>query len=166
MASSYRTLRRFDEALVAQELATALEGDAEDYSGLAIFYKNAGKIEDAIRCLHLSLKMNPENWDTRLILAGYLIRAGRKDEGWAMFRTVKVPRTDHAHYQTNMAWFYASVGKKNDFLHHLDRALSLSQSPHILNYIRTEVDFDRYRGDADFQATVKRHRDRLLGRSR
>ena len=163
MASSYRTLRRFDDALLAQELSTVLSGDASDYSGLAIFYKNAGRLEDAIRCLKLSLAKNPESWSTRLILAGYLIRAGHGDEGWAMFGTVEKPLTDHAFYHTNLAWFYASVGKKAEFLQHLDQGLTLSKTHRILNYIRTEVDFDRYRQDADFQKTVGRHRARLLG---
>lgn len=163
MASSYRSLRRFDEALVTQELATVLGGDAEDFAGLAIFYKNARKLEDAIRCLRRSVKMNPESWHTRLILAGYLIRAGHPEEGWQMFKTVKKPRVNVNSFHTNMAWFYGSVGKKKKFLEHLKRALELSQSPGILNYIKTEVDFDRYRNDPDYKQLVHRHRKRLLG---
>jgi tetratricopeptide (TPR) repeat protein len=164
MASSYRTLRRFDEALVAQELSTVIEGDAEDFTGLAIFYKNADRLDDAVRCLEISVKMNPENWNTRLILAGYLIRAGRDEEGWKVFKTVQKPRVGLDFYHTNMAWFYGSIGKKKEFLEQLEKALSLSQTPGILNYINTEVDFDKYRQDKDFRNLVERHRRRLLRR--
>ena len=55
------------------------------------------------------------------------------------------------------------MGKKEEFLGHLQKALSLSRTPHILNYIRTEVDFDRYRSDPDFVGLVERHRARLSG---
>ncbi|KAF0245357.1 MAG: hypothetical protein FD180_1672 [Planctomycetota bacterium] len=163
MANSYRTLRRFDEALVSQELSLCSEfqPDADDFSGLAILYKNANKLDDAVRCLYMSLERNPESWNTRLILAGYLIRAGRDDEGWKMFKTVEKPPIDEEFFETNMAWFYASVSKKKEFLEHLDKALSLHETPHILNYIKTEVDFDKYRNDAEFKALVERHRKRL-----
>jgi tetratricopeptide (TPR) repeat protein len=164
MADSYRTLRRFDEALMAQELATILDGPEGDYTGLAIFYKNAGKLDDAVRCLRVSLKRNPENWNTRLILAGYLIRAKRAEEGWRVFATVKKPRVNLLHYHTNVAWFYGSVGKKKEFLEALDRALTLSRTPGILDYIRQEVDFDRYREDEEFKVLVAKHEKRLLGR--
>jgi len=164
MASSYRTLRRFDEALVAQELSTVLGGEAEDFTGLAIFYKNANKLEDAIRCLRVAVKKNPESWNTRLILAGYLIRAGHDEEGWKMFATVKAPRVNMQFFHTNMTWFHGSVGKKKEFLEHLEKALALSKTPGILNYVKTEVDFDRYRDDKDFKALIEKHRQRLGGR--
>ncbi|MHC4777278.1 MAG: TPR end-of-group domain-containing protein, partial [Planctomycetota bacterium] len=164
MADSYRTLRRFDEALMAQELSTILEGREGDYTGLAIYYKNAGKMDDAIRCLQISMKRNPENWNTRLILAGYLIRAKRDEEGWRVFATVEKPRVNLVHYYTNVAWFYGSVGKKKEFLEALDQALNLSRTPGILDYIRQEVDFDAYRKDGEFKALVAKHEKRLLGK--
>jgi tetratricopeptide (TPR) repeat protein len=163
MSASYRTLRRFPEALITAELAAIQDGEAEDFTNLAILYKNADRLEDAIRCLRVSLEKNPESWNTRLILAGYLIRAGHEEEGWEMFGTVEAPRVDQVHHETNLAWFYGSVGRKAEFLEHLGEALTLSRSPRILNYIATEVDFDRYREDPEFQALVERHRARLLG---
>ena len=105
-----------------------------------------------------------ESWNTRLILAGYLRRAGHDEEGWREFAKVEAPRTDRAFYETNMAWFHGSVGRKKEFIEHLEKALSLSRTPGILNYIGTEVDFDRYRQDPDFHAVVEKHRRRLLGR--
>ncbi len=163
MASSYRTLRRFSEALLAQDLALSsqFQPEADDYTLLAIYYKNADLLDDAIRCLYHSVERNPEDWNTRLILAGYLIRAKRDDEGWKMFATVERPRVDEQFYETNLAWFYGSVGKKEELLDHLGQALTLATTPDILNYIATEVDFDRYREDADFQALVEKHRRRL-----
>lgn len=163
MSSSYRTLRRFEEALITAELSALQVGEADDYTNLAILYKNAERLDDAIRCLRRSLELNPESWNTRLILAGYLIRNGQDEEGWKMFETVEAPRVDPTFYETNLAWFYGSVGRKKEFLEHLDQALRLSETPSILNYIKTEVDFDRYREDPDFQALVERHRKRLLG---
>lgn len=166
MASCYRTQRRFGEALQCQELSTVLEGEAEDYTGLAIYYKNADRLDDAIWALEQSLAKNPENWNTRLILAGYMIRAGREEDGWKMKETVEAPRVEVEFFETNMAWFYGSVGKKAEFLEHLGKALDLSQSAHILSYIETEVDFDRYREDPDFRALVEKHRRRLMGDGR
>jgi len=163
MSSCYRTERDFSAAALAQELALLLRPEADALGGLAIMYKNASRLEDAIRVLRASLLLNPESWNTRLILAGYLIRAGHEDEGWKMLATVKEPRVDKQLYHTNLAWFYGSVGKKKELLEHLGKALSLSKTPHILNYIRTEVDFDRYRDDPDFKALVEKHRRRLLG---
>jgi tetratricopeptide (TPR) repeat protein len=163
MASSYRTLRRFDEALLTQELSTSMDGDAEDYTSLAIFYKNANRLEDAVRCLRKSSEMNPEDWNTRLILAGYMIRAGKEEEGWKVFATVEKPPVGEDFFYTNLAWFYGSVGRKKEFLESLEKALALATTPAILDYVATEVDFDRYREDADFRALLERHRKRLLG---
>lgn len=164
MASSYRTLRRFSEALLSQDLALAatFQPEADDYTLLAIYYKNANLLEDAIRCLKHSVERNPEDWNTRLILAGYLIRAKHDDEGWKMFKTVEKPPVDEQFYETNMAWFYGSVGKKKEFLEHLGKALDLATEPSILNYIKTEVDFDKFREDADFKGLVEKHRKRLV----
>ena len=163
MSSCYRTRRDFSAAALAQELALVLNPNADALYGLAIMYKNAGHLDDAIRALRQSLKMNPESWHTRLVLAGYLIRAGQAEEGWRVFRTVQKPRGNHDAYHTNMAWFYASAGKKREFLDHLDKALALSTTPRILSYIRTEVDFDRYRDAPDFKALIEKHRRRLSG---
>lgn len=163
MASSYRTLRRFPEALLAQDLALSaqFQPEAGDFTELAIYYKNANQLDDAVRCLKEALERNPEDWNTRLILAGYLIRAKHDDEGWAMFKTVEKPRVDEQFYETNLAWFFGSVGKKAEFLDHLGKALTLAKTPDILNYVNTEVDFDRYREDADFKKLVEAHRERL-----
>jgi len=163
MASSFRTLRRFNEALLAMDLSLAgqFQPEADDFTGLAIFYKNAGLLDDAIRCLYHSVDRNPEDWNTRLILAGYLIRAKRDDEGWKMFKTVEKPRTDEQFYETNLAWFYGSVGKKAELLEHLGKALEMAKEPSILNYIKTEVDFDKFREDEGFKALVEKHRKRL-----
>jgi len=163
MASCFRSLRRFPEMLAVQELSTVLHDQADDYVSLAIAYKNAERLADAIRCLEVAQSKNPESWNIRLILAGYLIRAGREADGWKAFKTVKKPRVSEDLYETNLAWFYGSIGRKAEFLEHLDRALALATGPHILNYIQTEVDFDRYRQDADFQQTVEKHRARLAG---
>jgi tetratricopeptide (TPR) repeat protein len=162
MASSYRTQRRFGEALVSMELAALLEGDAEDFTNLAIFYKNADRLDEAIWALRKSIEKNPEDWNTRLILAGYLHRAGKTDEGDEMLKTVEKPRVNHQYYETNMAWFYGSIGRKKKLLEHLGNALKLAKTPGILNYINTEVDFDKFRDDADFKALVEKHKKRLL----
>jgi tetratricopeptide (TPR) repeat protein len=163
MSDCFRTERDFSAAALAQELSLLRGiGNEASLDSLAIMYKNAGRLADAIRVLRLSLQVNPESWFTQLVLAGYLIRAGQEDEGWAVFAKIQAPRTDKEQYQTNLAWFYASAGKKAEFLDHLGQALALSQTPGILTYIRTEVDFDRYRSDPDFQALVEKHRARLL----
>ncbi|MCC6739320.1 MAG: hypothetical protein IT452_09755 [Planctomycetia bacterium] len=164
MAASYRTLRRFNEALTTQDLALAatFQPEADDYTLLAIYYKNANLLDDAIRCLKHSVERNPEDWNTRLILAGYLIRGKRDDEGWELFKTVQKPPVDEQFYETNMAWFFGSVGKKKEFLEHLGNALDLATEPSILNYIKTEVDFDKFRDDAEFKALVEKHRKRLM----
>lgn len=164
MASSYRTLRRFNEALTTQDLALAatFQPEADDFTLLAIYYKNANLLEDAIRCLRRSIERNPEDWNTRLILAGYLIRGKHEEEGWKMFKTVEKPPVDEQFFETNMAWFYGSVGKKKELLEHLGKALDLATEPSLLNYIKTEVDFDKFRDDAEFKALVEKHRKRLV----
>lgn len=163
MSTCYRTERDYSAAALAMELATLLHPEVEELTGLAIMYKNANRLDDAIRVLGAAVAKNPEDWNLRLILAGYLIRAGKTDEGWRLYATVKEPRDDKAHYHMNMAWFHAAVGKKKEFLDHLATVLELSTTGQILTYIATEADFDRYRSDPDFQALVERHRRRLLG---
>jgi tetratricopeptide (TPR) repeat protein len=162
MSSCYRTERDFSAGALAMELATLLRPEVEELTGLAIMYKNANRLDDAIRVLRVAVVKNPEDWNLRLILAGYLIRAGKTQEGWRLYATVKEPRDDKAPYHMNMAWFHASVGKKKEFLDHLSKVLELSTTAQILTYITTEVDFDRYRSDPDFQALIARHRQRLL----
>ncbi|TET37949.1 MAG: hypothetical protein E3J72_04465 [Planctomycetota bacterium] len=157
MSRSYRAQRKFREMLLADELAAILHGKKSDFVSLAIAYKNAGDINAAIGALRLALRMNPECWNTRLILAGYMIRAGRDDEGWKMFETVQKPRTDLLLYETNMAWFYGSVGKKKEFLEHLENALKMPSGSGVLSYVKMEVDFDRYRDDPDFKALIEKY---------
>ena len=161
MSSCYHTQRDFSAAAVVQELALLLDPAPDKLGSLAITYKNAGRVDDAIRILRRALAENPESWHTRLALAGYLIRAGQAREGWQQFEKVKKPRGNHESYHANLAWFHAAVGNKDELMSHLDKALTLSTSPHILIYIRAEVDFDPYRADPAFKALLEKHRPRL-----
>ncbi|MHC4663859.1 MAG: tetratricopeptide repeat protein, partial [Planctomycetota bacterium] len=157
MSTSYRALRMFQHMLLANELAAILHGGKEDdLVGLAIAYKNAGELDAAIAALRIAHKKNPEDWNIRLILAGYLIRAGQEEEGWKIFETVEKPRANLQHFETNMAWFYGSVGRKKKFLEHLENALKLGGQS-VLSYVNREADFDRYRDDADFKALIKKY---------
>jgi len=162
-AACHRALRDYATAALAQNLALRTWPEAGSLVGLAILYKNAGRLDDAIAALREALALNPEDWNARLVLAGYLLRAGREAEGWDLFATVQEPRVDKLLFHTNLAWFFASAGRRKELLHHLAQALALSTTPHILRYIATEADFDPYRADPEFEAVVERGRRRLLG---
>ncbi|MCE9584382.1 MAG: hypothetical protein K8T20_17990, partial [Planctomycetes bacterium] len=58
-------------------------------------------------------------------------------------------------------WFWASAGKRKEFLEHLGAALDLATERSFLNWVDTEVDFDAFRGDEEFKALVEKHRKRL-----
>ncbi len=161
LANCYRSLRRFDEACAYQKLATLYDPTADDVVNLAIMYKNAHHLDDAVECLQAALRMNPESWCTRVCLAGYLILDHQDDAGWKMFKTVEMPRENQDSYYLNLAWFYAVAGKKSEFLDNLDHGLGLSQSPGVLDYVAQEVDFDAYRSLPEFVALINKHKARL-----
>jgi len=157
MSVCYRSMRNFQNMLLVDELAAILHGTRQDLVGLAIAYKNAREIEAAIAALRVALAENPEDWNARVILAGYLIRAGEEDEGWKTFESIKKPRENERLYETNMAWFYGSIGEKKEFLQHLENALKLDPGSSVLSYAKREVDFDRYRDDEDFRALLSKY---------
>jgi len=141
--------------------------DAAALTSLAIAYKRRGHLDQALAALRRSLAVDPGRWHTRLVLAGYLIRAGETKEGEELFRSVQPPVAEFelVSYEMNLAWFYGSTGRKAKFLEHLERALSSTHPREILRYIDGEPDFAPYRNDPDFRALIERHRARLGGRS-
>lgn len=165
MASCYRSLRQFNEAAISAELAIALTPIPQEgaWVSLAIMYKNADRMQDAIRALRQAQQENPEDPHTLLILAGYLAKAGDDEASTTAFNRIIPPKVNPRHWQTNLAWYYAARNNKDKFLHHIEAALLLAETPHFLSYIDTEVDFDPYRSDPDFQKLIQTHSKRLRG---
>src|SRR4051812_39531417 len=105
--------------------------------------------------------LNPEFWNLQMIEAGYLVLAGRKEEGRALRAAITAPRAEQEFWMIMQAWFLAVDGDHVGFLDRFEAALAASNSQSILVWIEQDVDLDPYRDDARFKQLVARHRQRL-----
>lgn len=107
--------------------------------------------------------MNPESWNLQILEAGYLILDGQSEDGMKLYETLEKPRGDAEFWEIMQAWFFAASKQHDKFYVQFERALSLSRSTDILEWIDQDPDLDIYREQEKFKAVVEKHRLRLTG---
>jgi Flp pilus assembly protein TadD len=163
ISSAYRSMRDFENAeLYAQRAVSLKPENAGALVRLAIMQKNKGSIDLAVRTLKRAepLSENHDRSNVQLITAGYLIHAGKRQEGMLLFEKIREGVESDTNLATNLAWFRAVAGPEEDFYQALERALTLSPDNGTLQWIDVEVDLDRYREEPRFIELLDRFDNR------
>ncbi|HYG76922.1 MAG TPA: tetratricopeptide repeat protein [Planctomycetota bacterium] len=163
LAFCHRSMKDYRGAVRYMELASALDPDNDStLYNLAILQKNDGRLDDALTTIRRARKINPESWNLHIMEAGYLIFAGKREEGMKLYETLEKPRADVEFWEIMQTWFMAASQQREKFYTQFERALSLARSPRILEWIEQDPDLDVYRNETEFKDLVAKHRPRLL----
>lgn len=155
LAFAYRALRDFPSASKAMQEAVSLQPSTTNLINLAIMQKNDMQVDLALQTLQNARKQaEPTDLTTiDLIIAGYLVHAGRRTEGIQRFESLGSKLQPRDKYITNIAWFYAVTDQKASFYEALEQALNVNRQP-TLAWIDQEVDIDKYRDELHFKQLV------------
>ncbi|MHC4504295.1 MAG: tetratricopeptide repeat protein [Planctomycetota bacterium] len=172
LAFCHRALKDFRGAVRYMELALTLVADPRDprrpsaLYNLSILQKNDGRLGDALASIDEAMRYNPEMWSLKIVKSGYLVLAGRRKKGLALFERIKdqKPRGQEEFYNIMIAWFHAVSRQREAFYRAFAHALASCKTTGILHWIDQDVDLDHYREESEFKALVAKHRARLLGR--
>jgi tetratricopeptide (TPR) repeat protein len=163
IASTYRAMRDFDNAQkYAEQVVNIDSKDANALFRLAIMQKNNGRIDLALATLQKAENNSHGalNLHIQLVQAGYLIHAGKRDEGMSKFDDIQGKVENSDNLASNLAWFRSVAGPKSEFYIAFERALELDVGGKIFSWIDAEVDLDPYRKDAKFIELVFRFRQK------
>ena len=165
LAFCHRALKDFRGAVRYMELVVALDPrNADTLYSFAIMLKNDKRLPDALAAIHTAREINPESWNLQAIEAGYMVLNGQREEGLALFKTIKKPRGDVEFFAIMQTWFQAVSQQRDKFYEHFEAALAGARSTRILEWIDQDVDLDVYRNEPQFKTLVAKHRERLLGK--
>jgi len=178
LADTYRGLRQFDKAIEQASLAVDLSkrvkaaGGNADVSAslftLAVMQKNHGLIEEAATNMQAALAERPEHVSTRIAAASYLALAGKPAEADHLFGAIPVPAAGSQasiNYAMNATWFHALKSDRGAVVAFAKTALATAAQhqmlPSVVQYFKTEVDLDKYRGDAAFAQVLDSYAARI-----
>jgi len=163
LAFCMRALKDYRGALRYMELAAAIDPTDGTLYNLAILQKCDGKLKDALATIRQARKMNSESWNLQILEAGYLVLDGQTEAGQRLFESLEKPRGDVDFWEIMQAWYFAATKQHDKFYVQLERALSITRSTNILEWIDQDPDLDIYREQEKFKALVEKHRLRLTG---
>lgn len=157
ISATYRALKEFDAARrYAQRAVLDMPANASFLYQLAITQKNDGDVEEAIQTLQRALEVSDDSRNKlnyRLVIAGYLVHAGRRAEGMAEFEKISDQVEQRNDLATNLAWFRAVAGPEEEFYQALERALRIDRR-RTMDWLQLEIDLDKYRDEARFKQIV------------
>lgn len=151
----YRHQRRFDEAIDCHKLTVHYRPTESNYNDLGSALTEAHRDAAAIDAYKAALKLNPENFFTRVILAGLYERNGEKAKGRAFFAATKEPREHKNTWYCALVWYYANIKEPEKMLANMEAAFKLDASGRIYHYFVREPDLDPYRNTPAFIALMK-----------
>ena len=96
-----------------------------------------------------------EKLNIRLVVAGYLIHAGQREEGLRRFESIK-GKLPVDSFSIKLAWFYAVADRKQEFYDALECALRTRPQETML-WIDQEVDIEKYRKEERFKTLVAKY---------
>lgn len=155
MASAYRQLGEIGQALAHAHAAVTRGETSGRLLTLADALKHADRLEEAIDTLQRALLIEPDNAVALAVLAGYQVLNGDVDDGKATFASFVDIAPHDGDTARNSAFFHAVMGDKKKTLQCLKTALA-DDADITKAYIKDEVEFDRFRKDADFTALMGR----------
>lgn len=92
---------------------------------------------------------DPFKLQVQLAIAGYLVHAGQREAGMAMFASLEDRlRADSGHGM--LAWFYAVAGEKEAFYRSLEDSFRQDKTGTLI-WIDQEVDLAPYRAEQRFK---------------
>jgi hypothetical protein len=155
LADAYRSLHDFSNANKAMQEAVALRPTASNLINLAIMQKNNKHVDLALESLSKALKLaqGSQATEIEIIIAGYLIHNGQRDEGIRRFAGLQPRLQPRDEFITNIAWFDAVADKKAEFYEAFERSLEVNRDA-TLTWIDQEVDIDKYRNEERFKQLV------------
>jgi hypothetical protein len=159
LASAFRSLQDFRSARLHMEKAVALSPrTGELLVNLAIMQKNDKQLDRALQSLYeaRAISTGAAKLNIELIIAGYLIHNGQKEEGIRMFEAIK-PQLLRDAFAINLAWFYAVADQKDNFYKDFERALQVN-AERTLEWVDQEVDINKYRNEERFKSLLAKYR--------
>ena len=158
LSTAYRALHDFTNGRIVMEKAVALGPKSMSaLFQLAIMQKNDGQIDSALKSLDEAESMAGSRLpDIELVIAGYLIHAGKRDEGIRRFNAIKDQLVPRERFTVNLAWYYAVADQKEDFYKELEFALDRSRQQ-TLWWIDQEVDIKKYSDEERFKKLLAKY---------
>lgn len=158
LGSLYRHKREFERAIVYHQMTADLKYDADAFNSLGSALTEARRDREAIEAYETAVKLNPEDYFPKVILAGLYERVGDKQKGRSYFASIEKPRGRTLEWLNALVWYYAVIGDEQKMLESMGAALALDPSPSTWNYYEREPDLDPYRERPAFAALMKQHR--------
>jgi tetratricopeptide (TPR) repeat protein len=150
----YRQKRNFATAIKYHKLHSELMPNEGSYNQLGSVLTEAHEDAAAIDVYEKALKLNPESFFTRIILAGLYERSGDKERGRRFFENTKKPRENLLTWYCALVWYYANIKEKELMLQNMEAAFNGDRSGHIYQYFVREPDLDPYREDTAFKTLM------------
>ena len=154
-ACALRQARRYDDALVAAHAAVLRGPTSGRLLVLADAQKHAGHLDDASRTLRTLLQREPEHVTALAQLAGYRNLLGDLEEGAVLFSSFCELADDSADAKRNEAFYFATKNDVDGAVAALASALAVDHDV-TLGYLDDEVELERFRGVACFDALRSR----------
>jgi Flp pilus assembly protein TadD len=124
LGNTLKALGRLDEAIAIHRRALELGGDHRAMSNLALSYRAAGRLDDAIRTLAAAVAREPEIPELHANLAGLLLAADRPVEAEAAARRALALAPGDARAEINLGYARKEQGDFAGALRHLRRAVA------------------------------------------
>jgi len=153
----YRHKRDWDKAIKFHRLHVQLDPDESSYNGLGSVLTEAHRDPEAIAAYESALKYNPENFFTRVILAGLYERSGNEKKGRALFASIDEPREHKVTWYCALVWYYANIKEEEKLVENMRLALEMERGGHVYQYFVREPDLDPYRERPAFKALMDAH---------
>jgi len=153
----YRHKRDWEKAIQFHQLHARLDPGESSFNSLGSVLTEAHRDPEAIKAYERALGYNPENFFTRVILAGLYERSGDKEKGRAFFAAIKEPREHKGTWYCALVWYYANIKEEEKLVENMRLALELDRGGHVYQYFIREPDLDPYRERPAFKALMDAH---------
>jgi len=120
-------------------------GLGPQFQPIAMFFWAEGRPEKAIALIERALQVDPEDIESRIMMAGFLVQAGRLDEALAQYRSIAAREPANAGPFYGMAEIFRRRGDTKDAIDALRKAYEYSGEEHgarLLATARTDADYD------------------------
>ncbi|HET6150524.1 MAG TPA: tetratricopeptide repeat protein [Polyangia bacterium] len=122
--TALKALDRLGEAIASHRRAVELGGDHRALSNLALAYRAAGRLDEAIATLQSAVARAPEVADLHGNLSGLLLAADRPAEAEAAARAAVALAPADARFETNVGYARKEQGDLAGGAEHLRRAIA------------------------------------------
>ncbi len=124
LGGTLKVLGRIDEAIVIHQRAVALGGDHRALSNLALAYRAAGRIDEAVATAEAAALHAPGDAELHGNLSGLLLAAGRAQEAEAAARRALALTPGEARFESNLAYARKEQGDFAGAVRHLRNAIA------------------------------------------